>query len=264
MTKLAIDRPSLKKSVKDLLFGKWWRDTLLYLGLPMVLLQLASDVMDGKPESLWGLDLSALAEPDTNISLNYTFSGIFDFLNQLPFTGEIVFFVMSILAAIPVSFVVTLVATSFDFSAFDDVSDQRVYRDWGRLLQVFTAKQFLMVIKISLWQMLFTTLWTFLLVIPGVIKAYSYGQALYLYKDDVAHGAKVQSALAYVRESQKLMNGRKWERFVLDLSFIGWELLAALIPFRLGYLALGPYMSATFAQFYLEIRDEREVKSTVL
>ena len=46
-----------------------------------------------------------------------------------------------------------------------------------------------------------------------------------------------------------MMYGHRWDLFVLDLSFIGWSLLAA-ITMNLGYLALNPYTNAAHTVFY--------------
>ena len=51
------------------------------------------------------------------------------------------------------------------------------------------------------------------------------------------------------------MKGHKWDFFILNLSFIGWSILAL---FTLGILCLWlvPYMNVTFANFYNSIKDE--------
>ena len=50
-------------------------------------------------------------------------------------------------------------------------------------------------------------------------------------------------------QSKLLMQGKKGNLFYLDLTFIGWSLVASL-TFGIGYLWVGPYMSATMAAFY--------------
>lgn len=65
-----------------------------------------------------------------------------------------------------------------------------------------------------------------------------------------------------IRNSCILMKGNKMRFFCLQLSFIGWILLAAL-TFGIGMIALTPYMNAATALFYSEIsgRDTaREVE----
>ena len=50
-------------------------------------------------------------------------------------------------------------------------------------------------------------------------------------------------------ESQRLMTGHKWEKFVLDLSFIGWGIVGSLC-LGVGTLWVMTYMAATEAQYY--------------
>lgn len=81
---------------------------------------------------------------------------------------------------------------------------------------------FFRVLWLAILQGLFVFLWSLLLVVPGIIAAYRYRQALYLLLD---HPEK--SAWQCLRESAAVMRGHKWELFVLDLSFLGWMLLSA-------------------------------------
>ena len=91
------------------------------------------------------------------------------------------------------------------------------------------------------------TLWTILLVIPGIIVAYRYRMAQYL----MAENPEL-TALGAIRLSGNLMRGRKMNLFLLDLSFIGWLLLSAA-SFGLGFIVLGPYMACAEAAFYHEL-----------
>ena len=45
------------------------------------------------------------------------------------------------------------------------------------------------------------------------------------------------------------MKGYKGQLFILDLSFIGWHILAIMTA-GIGYLWLTPYISTTKAAFY--------------
>ena len=54
--------------------------------------------------------------------------------------------------------------------------------------------------------------------------------------------------------SRKMMDGNKFELFVLELSFIGWYLLG-LLALGVGILFVNPYYNATEAQLYLVLRE---------
>jgi len=95
----------------------------------------------------------------------------------------------------------------------------------------------------------FTFLWSLLLVIPGIIKAYAYSMSFYVLADNPELTAS--EALA---KSQSMMNGHKMELFVLELSFIGWFFLVGL-TFGLAAIYVAPYMEATMANFYNSIKE---------
>lgn len=52
--------------------------------------------------------------------------------------------------------------------------------------------------------------------------------------------------------SRKLMRGNKKRLFLLQLSFLGWQLLG-LCSVGVGFLWIGPYMTQTTANFYLDL-----------
>ena len=55
-----------------------------------------------------------------------------------------------------------------------------------------------------------------------------------------------------ITRSRKLMDGHKWELFVLSLTFIGWEILGALC-LGIGLLWVTPYKNAAYAAFYRQL-----------
>lgn len=91
---------------------------------------------------------------------------------------------------------------------------------------------------------LFTFLWTLLFIIPGIVAAFRYSQAYFLLRDNPDIGI-----MEAITESKRLMIGHKWRYFVLQLTFIGWAILAS-ITCGIGYLWLAPYISVTQAHFY--------------
>ncbi|HGF7701240.1 TPA: DUF975 family protein [Enterococcus faecium] len=108
------------------------------------------------------------------------------------------------------------------------------------------------VIGLAVLISIFTTLWGLLLVIPGIIKSYSYSQSYFIYYDIVQETGQTPKVLDTITASRKLMDGYKGKLFWLDLSFIGWHILA-LATAGIGYLWLSPYISATKAAFYEQL-----------
>lgn len=97
---------------------------------------------------------------------------------------------------------------------------------------------------ISLLSGLFIFLWSLLLFIPGIVKAYAYSMVYYVKADHPEYGWR-----ECLDESQRLMTGHKWEKFVLDLSFIGWGIVGSLC-LGVGTLWVMTYMAAPEAQYY--------------
>lgn len=98
---------------------------------------------------------------------------------------------------------------------------------------------------------LFIILWSLLLVIPGVIKTFSYAMTPFILAEHPELTAKQA-----IDRSMELMDGHKWELFVLGLTFIGWELLNAL-TLGIGSFWLNPYKNAAYAAFYREITAQK-------
>ncbi len=98
---------------------------------------------------------------------------------------------------------------------------------------------------------LFLCLWSLLFIIPGLIKLYSYRMVPYILADDPTIGGKDAITL-----SRQMMNGHKWNTFVLDLSFIGWELLSILTVGLVGLFYVKPYEAATGAELYKALRNQ--------
>ena len=99
----------------------------------------------------------------------------------------------------------------------------------GNLLDAFPV-----LIRIFCYQVvcsLLIFLWALLFVIPGIIAAYRYRQGLYLLLDHPEMGI-----MDCIRTSKNLMDGHKWELFVMDLSFLLWNLAVAVLSSALGSL----------------------------
>lgn len=123
----------------------------------------------------------------------------------------------------------------------------------GRLFYVFEGGRYGNVVKVMFMRGLFTFLWTLLLIVPGIIKSYEYYLVPYILQDDPQMDYRDALKL-----SKDMMDGYKWNLFVLQLSFIGWEILGGLCC-GIGLMFLRPYKDATYAEFYAERRNEKWV-----
>lgn len=115
------------------------------------------------------------------------------------------------------------------------------FHDYGRILGT------------KLLQTVYTLLWTLLLIVPGIIKYYSYAMTDFILKDEpeVCNNAAIEKSMV-------MMEGNKMKLFLLDLSFIGWMLLS-LLTCGIGMLFLQPYMIVARAAFYEDLKAQQQV-----
>lgn len=112
----------------------------------------------------------------------------------------------------------------------------------------FSKPKYFNIIKSMLLRDIFNFLWYLVLIIPGVIKFYSYSMVPYILSDNPNIGPKRAIEL-----SRQMTNGHKFNMFILDVSFIGWYLLGLLL-FFIGIFFVLPYVNATKAELYLVLR----------
>lgn len=104
-------------------------------------------------------------------------------------------------------------------------------------------------VKTLFFRDLYIFLWSLLLVIPGIIKAYEYRMIPYI----VGENPGISRAQAFAISSS-MMQGNKWKAFVLDLSFLGWYILNGLTLGILGIFYLNPYVNQTDAALYQRLK----------
>ncbi len=78
---------------------------------------------------------------------------------------------------------------------------------------------------------------------------------LYVLTEYIGNDKTDMSAKDVVEKSSELMKGHRWELFVLELSFIGWMILA-MLTCGIGLLWLEPYMQITTIKFYESLANE--------
>ena len=118
----------------------------------------------------------------------------------------------------------------------------------GDLFKGF-SEDFSQNLLIGLMTAIFTALWSLLLIVPGIVKAYSYAMVYYIKADHPEYNWR-----QCIAESQAMMNGHKMDLFILDLSFIGWMIVGSLC-LGVGTLWVSAYMEAARAHFYESIQS---------
>lgn len=188
------------------------------------------------------------------------------FVNRLS-SGSIVVAVISALDSIDGSSDITitlLIALSLIFSILIwvfitnvfQVVISRLFME-GRTYEKVSIQRFLFLLRIKKWAKasitmaltyLFHSLWA-LTIIGGVIKHYSY----YLVPFIVAENPDIPSRTA-INLSRRMMKGHKWECFLLELSFLGWDFLGLMTLGLVNTFYVTPYREATFCEYYTELR----------
>ena len=126
------------------------------------------------------------------------------------------------------------------------------YRDRAEIGDLFAPFQnFVNTFFAGFLVTIFTCLWSLLLIVPGIVKSIAYSQTFFIMNEHPEYTGREA-----ITASRQMMNGHKWEYFVLELSFIGWFLLSS-ITFGLLLFYVMPYYQATMAEFYRYLREEQ-------
>lgn len=101
---------------------------------------------------------------------------------------------------------------------------------------------------------IYNWLW-FITIIGGFIKLYEYKMIPYILADN----PKIERKKAF-ELSKQMMRGNKWKAFILDFSFIFWNILSILTFGILNILYVNPYKVATSTELY-EVLKEKAIEN---
>ncbi len=156
--------------------------------------------------------------------------------------SDLVSILISLLALVPLGYGFNVAFLDFKRTGAPLKIEQMFdgFKDYGRVL---TTK---------LLETIYILLWSLLLFIPGIIKAYSYSMTSYILKDypELKNNEAIELSMA-------MMKGHKFDYFYLTLTFIGWILLS-ILTLGIGLLWLNPYISTTSAHFYEYVKEDYE------
>ena len=127
----------------------------------------------------------------------------------------------------------------------------------GALFTEFSVN-FLRKLGGMLWMSLWVTLWSLLLIIPGIIKSFSY----YFTANILADCPHVTARQA-LKISMRITDGHKMAIFVWSLSWLGWMLLSGLTLGLLWVFYVGPYYFTADAGLYLKLRAQALEKGVI-
>lgn len=187
-----------------------------------------------------------------NASKKGTINIVSNVFNGIPIEFASIFMTLGIIAG-----VIFILLTVFVFNVIE-VGGCKFFVDniyekatAGTLLSGFRGSNYMDIVATQFLRSLFTALWSLLLIIPGIVKSYEYRMIPYILGEysDITY----QEAFDM---SRSMMHGNKWNTFVLDLSFIGWDILNALTFGILGLFYVNPYKQATRAELYEALKRQ--------
>ncbi|MBR6606854.1 MAG: DUF975 family protein [Prevotella sp.] len=147
---------------------------------------------------------------------------------------------LATLITLPLSY--GILVLFLDFARGEKIENSKLFDGYKYGFQrIFTT---------GLLQLIYTVLWYLLLIIPGIIKSYSYSMTYYILKDN----PELKNNAA-IEKSMQMMDGHKMDLFLLHLSFIGWAILC-LLTMGIGFIFLIPYIYTAQAHFYEDLKKQ--------
>lgn len=120
---------------------------------------------------------------------------------------------------------------------------------FGRLKYAFNKEYYLNIVKSVIVLDVYKFLWSFTLI-GGIVKSYSYRMVNFI----IAENPEIKPLNALTL-SRKMMNHYKMNAFLIDLSFLGWNILRILTIGVAGIL-VDPYYNFTYVEFYYLLRKD--------
>lgn len=232
-----------RKRARLSLAGKWSKAaviSLIYLLIDSALTLILRELNDNNSSlSIIISIFNIIITPPISLGLAFTFMklkrnedvGYFDFLT-LGFSNFEkawkIYFRMIIKLIIPIIIIITSLVISIVESSYT-ISSNLLY---------------IIIPTILMW--------------IGIIYTYIISLSLAL-SMNIAYDESELTAKETIKKSQELMKGNKGNLFVLNISFIGWAILACLTV-GIGVIWLFPYMQVSYVCFYDAIIDNKDFK----
>lgn len=211
---------------------------------PDVLLEDDTDVYEYEDE--YGDDLEIIGEMDDSGSILENISPAGALIAALGFGFILVFLAIMLVIQIFVCNPIEVGGCGFFMKNTEENAGP------GELFSAFQSGYYGKIVMTLFLRNLYTVLWTLLLIIPGIIKSYEYRMIPYI----LAENPEISREEAF-RLSKEMMAGEKWNAFVLDLSFIGWDFLSGITWGLVGIFWTNPYRYATNAELYLALKGRK-------
>ena len=266
-------RKSVKQKGKKAFYSNFWKSVLVALILSIIVGAAGGSYGGGGGASLPALtsqftgqsddsDYSGNVDIDADnggfdLQVDMNGDGVNDIDSNVDKDQAVEFVIGAVITAFLVGLVISLIVGAFAL-AFKyllltpfEYGCRKFFRKnldepakLSNIVYVFDAN-YKNIVKTAFLTDLFIWLWSLLFIIPGIIKSYEYRLVPYIMSENPTMNFKDAQA-----ESKKLMAGNKWKAFVLDLSFIGWDILSLMTWGFLEIFFVAPYKASTDAALY--------------
>lgn len=222
---MEINRPIVKSKARQLITHT--RPNPLMIGLVFIAADLLLSYLQAQLMGLWRLDLRSISIPLP--------------VPDIAPAAWVLIFAIVLMSSV--------LSTGFCSYCLKICKGEKA--DHKNLLDGFTIFFKLILLKLLVNLLVFFQLLMF--IVPGIIASYSYRQAEYILLENPE-----LRPLECIRRSEEMMRGHRFDLFVLDLSFIGWELLSSIIFFTIVWYL--PYSGVCYAHYYLILKDMPELQ----
>ncbi len=253
-------RKELKEKAKIALKRNYWMAVVA--GLLFMLLSgslgISSSFSFGGTGSTSDYNNDIYYEEDGTISGGYISEDIDNIFSQPRIVAAIVVFVIIFIIAFIIAFAVGMAVSVFLGNPLlvgvQKFFNRSLYEksELNHVVSGFT-KNYKNTVKVMFFKDLYVLLWSLLFLIPGIIKSYEYLMVPYILGDnpDISKNEALEL-------SRQMMMGQKWNAFVLNLSFIGWNLLSLFTCGILQVFYVTPYIQYTNAALYRRLSGKDE------
>ena len=242
-------RVALKEHAKSILKLSYWKAVLVSLILAFV-----------TGGSSGGSSAGGASSGTSSSQSSLSFSDMADTVNEY---ATLIASVIGV--ALVIFLLIFIIALAVDIFAWHPI-EVGAQRFFFRSLSAPTSlnelgyafsHSYMNVVKTQFLRYLYTFLWSLLLIVPGIIKSYEYRMMPYILAENPEMDAKEVFA-----RSKAMMDGEKWNAFVLDLSFIGWDFLSIFTCFILSIFYVNPYRNLTNAELYSVLKQKVDGSTT--
>lgn len=256
------NRAELKARAKKRLFENYWKTVLITLLLTFITggisinftNKITNSTTNGAYDK-WSNE--EILDIGNQVMNNYNIQNIINEIRNYIANVSPIVWITSVMAAMVIaiaSILITIfVVNPLSVGCIRWYIKNRIEKpELGEAVYPF-KKGYLNTVKIMFCKNLFIALWSLLFIIPGIIKAYEYRMVPYL----LAENPEMSMSEAFYL-SKKLMDGNKFDTFVLDFSFILWSIAGTFFMGLVGILFVNPYVQLTNTELYVKLCMRQE------